>query len=173
MSSCTTPWYARIPTPSNIADEPSRGATQRFIQGRIPETSVCDGLQEIMLALAENTVMRGSSSWAAELVGTLMEFLWRRFMWLLNLCFFFPAIYVIAGTGDSHIGTTDRRFDLHSPLSLVSKKVRDLRHFIVLEEHVAFKIVWQWKPFWWTDGLSLNVLEKFWNGLVWTHLCLG
>jgi len=60
-----------------------------------------------------------------------------------NLCFFSPAIYVIAGTGDSHIGTTDRRFDLHSPLSLVSKKVRDLRHFIVLEEHVAFKIVWQ------------------------------
>ena len=116
----------------------------------------------------------GSSSWAVELVGTLMEFLWRRFMWLLNLRFFFPAIYVVAGPGDSHIGTTDRRFDLHSPLSLVSKKVRDLRHFIVLEEHVAFKIVWQWKPFWWTDGLSLNVLENFWrNGLVWTHLCLG
>ncbi|CAL1145278.1 unnamed protein product [Cladocopium goreaui] len=61
MSSCTTPWYARIPTPSNIADEPSRGVTQRFIQGRIPETSVCDGLQEILLALAEDTVMRGSS----------------------------------------------------------------------------------------------------------------
>ena len=39
-----------------------------------------------------------------------------------NLCFFSPAIYVIAGTGDSHIGTTDRRFELHSPLSLVSKK---------------------------------------------------
>ncbi|CAL1133476.1 unnamed protein product [Cladocopium goreaui] len=62
MSSCTTPWYARIPTPSNIADEASRGATQRFIQGKIPETSVCDGIQEIMLALAEDTVMRGSSS---------------------------------------------------------------------------------------------------------------
>ena len=25
MSVCASPWYARVPTPSNIADEPSRG----------------------------------------------------------------------------------------------------------------------------------------------------
>ena len=62
MSSCTTPWYARIPTPSNIADEPSRGETRKFTTLKIPETSVHDGLQEIMLALAEDTVMRGSTN---------------------------------------------------------------------------------------------------------------
>ena len=60
MSSCTTPWYARIPTPSNIADEPARGEIQRFVKFKVPGTSVQDGLHEIMLALAENTVMRGS-----------------------------------------------------------------------------------------------------------------
>ena len=62
MSSCTTPWYARIPTPSNIADEPSRGETRRFIQGKVQETFVGDGLNEIMLALAEDTVLRGSTN---------------------------------------------------------------------------------------------------------------
>ena len=60
-----------------------------------------------------------------------------------NLRFFSPAIYLIAGTGDNYIGTTDRRFELHSPLSLVSKKVRDRRHSHILEEHVVFEIVWQ------------------------------
>jgi hypothetical protein len=70
MSSCTTPWYARIPTPSNIADEPSRREIQRFIDVNVPCTSVQDGLQEIMLALAENTVMRGSIHGIADTNGS-------------------------------------------------------------------------------------------------------
>ena len=61
MSSCTTPWYARIPMPSNIADEPSRGDIRRFTKLDVPGTTVQDGLQEIMLALAEKTVIRGSA----------------------------------------------------------------------------------------------------------------
>ena len=67
MASCTTPWYARIPTPSNIADEPSRGSIQNLLQAAVPRTSVNEGLQEIMLALAENTVMRGSTVGRLEL----------------------------------------------------------------------------------------------------------
>ena len=49
-----------IPPNKNIADEPSRGEIQRFVKFKVPGTSVQDGLHEIMLALAENTVMRGS-----------------------------------------------------------------------------------------------------------------
>ena len=100
--------------------------------------------------------------WAAELVGTLMEFFYGGDLsdcW--NLCSFYPAIYVIAGTGDSLIGTTDRRFELHSPLSLVSKKVRDRRHSHILEEHVVFEIVWQWNLFWWLDVLKPERFGQF------------
>ena len=62
MSSFTTPWYARIPTPSNIADEPSRADTKALSNAKVLETSVSDGLHEIMLALAEGTVMKGATN---------------------------------------------------------------------------------------------------------------
>ena len=54
-----------------------------------------------------------------------------------NLRFFSPAIYLIAGTGDNYIGTTDRRFELHSPLSLVSKRCVIFGTLRVLTEHVC------------------------------------
>ena len=61
-----------------------------------------------------------------------------------NLHFFSPAIYLIAGTGDNNIGTTDRRFELHSPLSLVSKKVRGLWHSQSFDRTcLHFRFSWQ------------------------------
>ena len=60
MANCTTPWYTRIPTPSNIADNPSRGDVCELVNQKASETDVQNGLQEIMIALAEDTVKRGS-----------------------------------------------------------------------------------------------------------------
>ena len=61
MATCTTPWYTRIPTPSNIADNPSRGDVGELVGPKVSETNVRDGLHEIMIALAEDTVKRGST----------------------------------------------------------------------------------------------------------------
>ena len=61
MATCTTPWYTRIPTPSNIADNPSRGDVDELLAQKVSETNVRDGLHEIMIALAEDTVKRGST----------------------------------------------------------------------------------------------------------------
>ena len=59
MSSCTTPWYTRVPTPSNVADEPSRGDVAELLAHNVPETNVKEALQEIMMVLAEDAVKRG------------------------------------------------------------------------------------------------------------------
>ena len=61
MATCTTPWYTRIPTPSNIADDPSRGVVEALLAQKVSETSVQDGLREIMVALAEDTVKMGAN----------------------------------------------------------------------------------------------------------------
>ena len=52
MANCTTPWYTRIPTPSNIADNPSRGDVCELVRQKVSATDVRKGLQEIMIALA-------------------------------------------------------------------------------------------------------------------------
>ena len=61
MSSCTTPWYTRVPTPSNVADEPSRGDVADLRAQNVSETNVQEALQEIMMVLAEDAVKRGST----------------------------------------------------------------------------------------------------------------
>ena len=61
MSSCTTPWYTRVPTPSNVADEPSRGDVAELRAQNVSETNVQEALQEIMMVLAEDAVKRGST----------------------------------------------------------------------------------------------------------------
>jgi len=53
-----SPWYSRIPTPSNIADDPSRGQTEYLLQQRVKQTDVTDSLEEIRLALAKTAVIR-------------------------------------------------------------------------------------------------------------------
>ena len=85
-----------------------------------------------------------------------------------NLHFFSPAIYLIAGTGDNNIGTTDRRFELHSPLSLVSKKVRGLRHSQSLTEHVCISDSVGSETFLEKrDGLKLECFGEILEQLVW------
>ena len=59
MSTCTTPWYSRVPTPSNIADDPSRGEICDLVKESVQQTCVKEALQDILLVLAEATVMRG------------------------------------------------------------------------------------------------------------------
>jgi len=61
MSSCTTPWYTRVPTPSNVADEPSRGEVAELRAQNVSETKVEEALQEIVMVLAEDAVKRGST----------------------------------------------------------------------------------------------------------------
>ena len=61
MVTGTTPWYSRVPTPSNIADDPSRGEISDLIQASVNQTCVKDALQDILLILAEATVMRGQT----------------------------------------------------------------------------------------------------------------
>ena len=60
MSSCTTPWYTRVPTPSNV-DDPSRGNVAELKAQNVSETNVQEALQEIMIVLAEDAVKRGSA----------------------------------------------------------------------------------------------------------------
>ena len=59
MATNVTPWYTRVPTPSNIADDPSRGVVQYLIESgaecKIPETE----LQDIIKILLESSVKRG------------------------------------------------------------------------------------------------------------------
>jgi len=59
MATCTTPWYSRVPTPSNIADDPSRGEIHELVKNSINQTCVKEVLSDILLFLAEATVMGG------------------------------------------------------------------------------------------------------------------
>jgi hypothetical protein len=77
----------------------------------------------------------------------------------LHLCL--PAIYLIAGTGDDiFLETTDWRFELHSPLSLVSKRIAcDFQHsqFIAACRFSFFDLMWnlfgKWRQ--WTHLISV------------------
>ena len=61
MATCTTPCYSRVPTPSNIADDPSRGDIHDLVMSGVNRTCVKDSQQEILLVLAEATVMGGQA----------------------------------------------------------------------------------------------------------------
>ena len=59
MATCTTPWYSRVPTPSNIADGPSRGEIHDLTANGINRVCVKEPLEEILQVLAEATVKGG------------------------------------------------------------------------------------------------------------------
>ena len=61
MATYTTPWYSRVPTPSNIADDPSRGEVHELIMSGVNRTCVKDALEEILLVLAAASVMGGNT----------------------------------------------------------------------------------------------------------------
>ena len=59
MSANVTPWYTRVPTPSNIADEPSRGDTQSLVESGAEWINPSAELYDIVTILLESTVKGG------------------------------------------------------------------------------------------------------------------
>ena len=55
-TACTTPWYSRVPTPLNFADDPSRGEIAMLLKQEGQQTFVQDDLRKILMALAETAV---------------------------------------------------------------------------------------------------------------------
>ena len=53
MSVCASLWYSRVPTPSNIADEPSRGETSIMVQLGTHHAEPPTELKQIMEVLSE------------------------------------------------------------------------------------------------------------------------
>ena len=60
MAANVTPWYARVPTPSNIADDPSRGVTQALTESGAEWVAPLSELQDIITILLEETVKGGN-----------------------------------------------------------------------------------------------------------------
>ena len=57
MAVCAAPWYARaarVPTPSNIADDPSRGDTSILVSRGVRQTNPQVELDQIMEVLMES-----------------------------------------------------------------------------------------------------------------------
>ena len=61
MATNVTPWYTRVPTPSNIADEPSRGSIQTLLESGAEHMNPSIELQDITTILLESTVKRGDA----------------------------------------------------------------------------------------------------------------
>ena len=59
MATNVTPWYTRVPTPSNIADDPSRGVIKPLVESGAEGTVPMKELQDIITILLESTVKRG------------------------------------------------------------------------------------------------------------------
>ena len=59
MSVCAAPWYARVPTPSNIADDPSRGELQALQSQGVSQLDPSEALGHILEVLAEAAVKEG------------------------------------------------------------------------------------------------------------------
>ena len=53
MSNNLTPWYARVPTPSNAADEPSRGVLDGLIEQQVRRVDAKTELDDILKVLSE------------------------------------------------------------------------------------------------------------------------
>ena len=47
MAVCAAPWYARVPTPSNIADDPSRGDLQTLLSQGVNQLDPSEALGHI------------------------------------------------------------------------------------------------------------------------------
>ena len=59
MVVCSSPWYSRVPTPSNVADDPSRGETRELIQNGICQADPAVELDQKMDVLNETADIRG------------------------------------------------------------------------------------------------------------------
>ena len=59
MSVCAAPWYARVPTSSNIADDPSRGELQALQSQGVSQLDPSEALGHILEVLAEAAVKEG------------------------------------------------------------------------------------------------------------------
>ena len=57
MHNFITPRYGRVPTLSNVADEPSRGEVWRLLQKGAAQRDPSNKLVDILTVLRENTVM--------------------------------------------------------------------------------------------------------------------
>ena len=55
----TAPWYAFVPTPSSIADDPSRGCTKHLDSGGAQRMDPATELTQILEVLAESAVNMG------------------------------------------------------------------------------------------------------------------
>ena len=53
MTTNVTPWYSRVPSPSNISDEPSRGEVECLNQQQVRQVSALDELSDILVVLRE------------------------------------------------------------------------------------------------------------------------
>eukprot|EP00435_Cladocopium_sp_Y103_P067862 s777_g30.t1 len=53
MDASSTPWYARVPTPSNIADEPSRGDVERLLTAGAEPHDPSQQLDQVLQVLGE------------------------------------------------------------------------------------------------------------------------
>ena len=61
MSLNLTPWYARVPTSSNVADEPSRGDVKVLDAKGIRAVQPDSELNDIFVVLSELADKRGST----------------------------------------------------------------------------------------------------------------
>eukprot|EP00435_Cladocopium_sp_Y103_P055104 s1350_g18.t1 len=61
MATSSSPWYSRVPTPSNIADDPSRGDCALLLSEGVMQIDPTGELQQVMEVLNEVTDMVGVS----------------------------------------------------------------------------------------------------------------
>ena len=58
MAVCAAPWYSRVPTPSNIADDPSRGDVSKMLQEGVRQTDPMVELDQIFARVAVHPNLR-------------------------------------------------------------------------------------------------------------------
>ena len=147
-----------------------------------------------MLALAEDTVMRGSASWTTRLVGNVngISFCQLNYQtgWKRQWHFFLPAIYLIAGTCTSFhqrfiwllelvITTLERRIDVSNCTArchwcqkrcVVFGILRVLTEHVCISDSVGSETFLEKR-----DGLKLECFGEILEQLVWlwTHFNLG
>ena len=63
MSLNVTPWYARVPTPSNPADDPSRGDVDDLVSRGVVAVCPDEHLDDILTVLSELPDMKGSANY--------------------------------------------------------------------------------------------------------------
>ena len=63
MAVCASPWYSRVPTPSNIADDPSRGEVQPFLSQGVEQLDPTEALGHILEVSFRRSGQRGVKIW--------------------------------------------------------------------------------------------------------------